>query len=176
MFAFLLLPTYTVLFAGEEWLSTNFSVRAVISPSYYRGFVVWAFLTMGYFYILLIRLALRVPCTPLRRGVFLLTLAACVSLCYGVFIPYLPRDIPRWAALHVALAAGSCVLLLAAILLLLLYWREWGMLRVWLVMNGAYGILFLWGGMVTSALEVVFVLSAELLLREMWVRKNKHDL
>jgi len=125
---------------------------------------------MGYFYVLLIRLALRVPWAPLRRAVSLLTLSACLSLCYAVFIPYLPEDIPRWAALHVVLAAGSCVLLLAAMLLLLLYWRNRGLLRVWLAMNGCYGILFLWGGMVTSALEVVFILSAALLLREMWLQ------
>ena len=126
---------------------------------------------MGYFYILLIRLALRVPCTPLRRGVFLLTLAACISLCYGVFIPYLPREIPRWAQLHVVLAAGSCVLLLAAILLLLLYWQYWDLFRIWLAMNGGYGVLFLWSGMVTTALEVFFTISAALLLRSIYLRR-----
>jgi len=131
---------------------------------------------MGYFYVLLVRLALRVPCAPLRRGVFLLTLAACVSLCYAVFIPYLPDMIPRWAVLHVVLAAGSCVLLLAAMLLLLLYWREWSLLRVWMAMNGGYGVLFLWGGMVTSALEVFFVISAALLLRSLWIKRIKNNL
>ena len=138
---------------------------------FYRGFVIWAVLTMGYFYVLLTRLALTVPCAALRRAVFLLTLSACLSLSYSVFIPYLPQEIPRWAALHVVLAAGSCVLLLAALLLLLLYWRYWGLLRVWLMLNGCYGLLFLWGGMVTSALEVFFVISAELLLRTVWLKR-----
>lgn len=130
---------------------------------------------MGYFYVLLVRLALRVPCTPLRRAVFLLTLCACLSLCYSVFIPYLPEEIPGWARLHVGLAAGSCVLLLAAMLLLLVYWRERGLLWVWLGMNVCYGILFLMGNMVTSALEVFFALSAALLLRSLWLRRTEPD-
>lgn len=163
------------MFAGSRaWFSTNFSVLAVASPESYRGFLIWAVLTMGYFYVLLIRLALAVSCAPLRRTVFLLTLSACLSLSYSVFIPYLPQELPRWAALHVFLAAGSCVLLLAALLLLLVYWRYQGLLRVWLAINGCYGVLFLWGGMVTSALEVFFVLSAELLLRNLWLKRNRN--
>ena len=164
------MPTYTVLFAGRGgWFSTNFSVRAVLSPEIYRTFLIWAVLTMGYFYVLLIRLAMAVPRTALRRTVMLLTLAACLSLSYAVLIPYLPDHIPGWARLHVALAAGSCVLVLLAMLLLLLYRRLWGLVRIWLALNGCYGLLFLWGGMVTSALEVCFTVSAALLLRKMWV-------
>lgn len=171
MCTFGLLPTYTLIFAGRgAWFSTNFSVRAVLSPGFYRLFVLWAFLAMGYFYVLLVRLALRVPRTGVRRAVFLLTLTACVSLGYSVFIPYLPTDIPGWAKLHVFLAAGSCVLLLAALLLLLMYWREHRLLRVWLALNGCYGVLFALGGMVTTALEVFFILSAALLVRSLWLR------
>jgi len=125
---------------------------------------------MGYFYVLLIRLAMKVPRTALRRAVMLLTLAACLSLSYAVLIPYLPDDIPGWASLHVALAAGSCVLVLLAILLLLLYWRLWGLFRLWLALNGCYGLLLLWGGMVTSALEVCFTVSAALFLRSLWIK------
>ena len=123
----------------------------------------------AYFYVMLTRLALRVPHPWVRRSVFALSLAACVSLGYSVLIPYLPDQIPLWAKLHVFLAAGSCVLLLAALLILLVYWKNWRLLKVWLALNLCYGMLFLLGGMVTSALEVFFTLSAALLIRSFWL-------
>ena len=126
---------------------------------------------MGYFYVLLTRLALSVPFAPLRRAVYLLILTACVSLSCSVLIPYLPREIPDWAALHTFLAAASCVLLAVTLLLLLLYRRERGLLWGWLIMVAGCGVLFLRGGMVTSALEVFFTLSAALLTRALWIRQ-----
>ena len=134
-----------------------------MSPELYRRFVLWALLSMGYFYPSLIRPAWQVPCVPLRRTVFLLTFAACLSLCYSVFIPYLPHEIPGWARLHVILAAGSAVLLMAALLLLLLYRRARGLLWAWLALSIFCGLLLLRCGMVTTALEVCFTLSAALL-------------
>ncbi len=158
----------------EDWFSSNFSVLAVVSPGAYRKFVFWGVLSVGYFYVLLTRLALRVPCPWVRRSVFALALTACVSLGYAMLIPYLPDQIPDWAKLHVLLAAGSCVVLLAALLILLVYWRNGRLLKLWLALNLCYGILFLLGGMVTSTLEVFFTLSAALLTRSLWV--SIHDL
>lgn len=142
----------------------------MVSPEYYRKFVFWGLCSMGYFYVLLTRLALRVPRPWVRRSVFVLALTACVSLGYAMFIPYLPDQIPNWAKLHVFLAAGSCVVLLAALLILLAHWRNRRLLKLWLGLNLCYGVLFLLGGMVTSALEVFFTLSAALLTRSLWVR------
>lgn len=141
----------------------------MVSPEDYRKFVFWAVLAMGYFYVLLTRLALRVPHPRVRRSVFVLALTACVSLGYAMFIPYLPDQIPNWAKLHVFLAAGSCVVLLVALLILLVYWRNGPLLKLWLGLNLCYGVLFLLGGMVTSALEVFFTLSAAFLTRSLWV-------
>ena len=141
----------------------------MVSPEDYRKFVFWAVLSMGYFYVLLTRLALRVPHLWVRRSVFVLALTACVSLGYAMFIPYLPDQIPDWAKLHVFLAAGSCEVLLAALLILLVYWRNGPLLKFWLGLNLCYGVLFLLGGMVTSALEVFFTLSAAFLTRSLWV-------
>ena len=45
LFACLLIPAYTLLFAGSvEWFSTNFSVLAVTGPDHYRGFIYWGIL------------------------------------------------------------------------------------------------------------------------------------
>ena len=61
------------------------------------------------------------------------------------------------------------MVLLAALLILLVYWRNGPLLKFWLGLNLCYGVLFLLGGMVTSALEVFFTLSAAFLTRSLWV-------
>ena len=82
------------------------------------------------------------------------------------------------SALHVLLAAGSSVLLMLALLcvILSLYRRDrarWrgGLLGWWLITGGC-GLLFLIPRMVTTALEVFFTISAALLTRWLWLRRN----
>ena len=110
----------------------------------------------------------------LRRGVYALSMAACVLLGYAAFIPYLPEELPGWAALHVAAAAGACVCVMAALLLLLVWAREWALLKCWVFIVLTSGALFLLGGRVTSALEVFFCLAAGGLLRNLW-RNTRND-
>lgn len=131
----------------------------------------WAVLAGGYFFVLLTRLTLTIPVRRLRWLLHVLILTACVSLGYAVLIPYLPEDIPRWASLHVALAAGSSVLLMAALLALLLSLRYWSLLWVWGCVTAVCAILFMTAGMVTTALEVFFTISAALLTRSIWLRR-----
>ena len=51
-------------------------------------------------------------------------MCAVLSLAYAVAIPYLPAYFPKYAALHVLLAAGACVLLMLALLTVLLALRR----------------------------------------------------
>ena len=165
-----------MLFAGgRNWFGSNFSLRAVLTLSHYRLFVVWAFLAGGYFYVLLTALTLTVPLRWLRGLLHLLSMASCVMLGYAVFIPYLPDAIPRWAALHVALAAGSCVVVMLALLLLLVYFRRWRLLAVWAGIAAVSALLLAIGGRVTSALEVFFCLSAARLLYRLWATQTSPE-
>ena len=174
LFACFLLPAYTLLFAGgREWLSTNFSVRAVLGEDYYRGFLLWGLLAGGYFFVMTTRLALTLGGVWSRLFVHILTLTACLSLAYSVAIPYLPKYLPRWASLHVALASGACVLFMASLLVLLVSWRKRADCRPfwlgwWGIVAGS-GLLFALGGMVTTALEVFFTISAALFVRKLWL-------
>ena len=174
LWACFLLPVYTLLFAGSrEWLGTNFSVRAVLGEDYYRGFLLWGLLAGGYFFVMTTRLALALRGVWMRLFVHMLTLTACLSLAYSVAIPYLPKYLPRWADLHVALASGSCVLFMAALLALLVSWRRRAGCRLfwlgwWAIVLGS-GLLFALGGMVTTALEVFFTISAALFVRKLWL-------
>lgn len=176
LFACLLIPAYTLLFAGSvEWLGTNFSVIAVTGKDHYWGFVYWGALAGGYFAVMLTKLALILPRLWQRSAVCLLALLACLALGYALAIPYLPDDFPGFASLHVVLAAGACVLLMLALLLVLLsLYRDspenYRLLLVrWGLIVGGSGLLFLLAGMVSSALEVFFTITAALLTRRIWL-------
>ena len=176
LFACFLIPAYTLLFAGSvEWLGTNFSVIAVTGKDHYWGFVYWGALAGGYFAVMLTKLALILPRLWQRSAVCLLALLACLALGYALAIPYLPDDFPGFASLHVVLAAGACVLLMLALLLVLLsLYRDspenYRLLLVrWGLIVGGSGPLFLLAGMVSSALEVFFTITAALLTRRIWL-------
>ena len=176
LFACFLIPAYTLLFAGSvEWLGTNFSVIAVTGKDHYWGFVYWGALAGGYFAVMLTKLALILPRLWQRSAVCLLALLACLALGYALAIPYLPDDFPGFASLHVVLAAGACVLQMLALLLVLLsLYRDspenYRLLLVrWGLIVGGSGLLFLLAGMVSSALEVFFTITAALLTRRIWL-------
>lgn len=174
--ACLLIPAYTLLFAGSvRWFGTNFSVIAVTGPDHYRGFVYWGILAGSYFFVMLSRLAFMLPRRGTRVLVRLLTVCAVLSLAYAVAIPYLPAYFPKYAALHVLLAAGACVLLMLALLVILLALRRtdpsrWKRpLRAWGLIVAGSAVLFLIPMMVSTALEVFFTISASLLIRRIWL-------
>ena len=161
----------------------QFSVIAVTGEDHYWGFVYWGVLAGGYFAVMLTKLALILPRLWQRIAVCLLTLLACLALGYALAIPYLPDDFPGFASLHVVLAAGACVLLMLALLLVLLLLYRRGperyrpLLVRWGLIAGGSGLLFLLAGMVSSALEVFFTITAALLTRRLWLtageeRKN----
>jgi len=175
-FACFLIPAYTLLFAGSmQWFSTNFSVIAVTGSDHYRGFLYWGILAGGYFFVMLNKLALALPYFWARLSLRLLTLAACLSLVYALAIPYLPAYFPKYAALHVLLAALACVLVMAALLLSLLALRRQDperyrpLLLAWGLIVAGCAVIFLIGGMVTSALEVFFTIAAVSLVRRLWL-------
>ena len=146
----------------------------MLSLRHYKSFVVWAVLAGGGYYVPLTALALRVERPWLRRSLHAAAMAACVMLGYSVFIPYLPEEIPRWATLHVVLAAGACVVVMGALLALLVCFRAWKLLALWGGIVIVSGILLAVGGRVTSALEVFFCLSVGELLRNLW-RITRND-
>ena len=175
-FACFLIPAYTLLFAGSvRWFGTNFSVIAVTGPDHYRGFIYWGILAGGYFFVMLSKLAFTLPVRWMRTLSRLLALCAVLSLAYALAIPYLPAYFPKYAALHVVLAAGACVLLMVNLQFIILVHRRrdparWaGAMRFcWFMVFGC-GVLFLIPMMVSTALEVFFTISAALLTRRAWL-------
>ncbi|NBI09330.1 hypothetical protein D1641_04755 [Colidextribacter sp. OB.20] len=175
-FACFLIPAYTLLFAGSTtWFGTNFSVIAVTGADHYRGFVYWGILSGSYFFVMLSRLAFTLPARWQRGLTRLLAVCAGLSLAYAVAIPYLPAYFPKYAALHVALAAGACVLLMVNLQFIILVHRRrdrarWaGPMRFCGFIVIGCAVLFLIPMMVSTALEVFFTISAALLARRIWL-------
>ncbi len=169
-----LLPAYTLLFAGPaKWFQTNFSVLAVSSPKYYWAFLIWGGITAVYFSVILVRLTRGL--SPARRwSVLVLMGGALVSLSLGVPLPYLPERFPRMSNIHIFLCFTTGVWLMSVLLMIILdqYRRNriryMSILHGWWYIIGGSGILFCLSGMVSSAMEIYFVLSAALLCRRLY--------
>lgn len=100
-------------------------------------------------------------------GGFLLLLSA-------VVLPYTPDELPKIADLHVICAfTASCLLVLSLFLLLLQKaWQDrqryWDCMK-WLGVTVLLSlVLFAMVGIISSALEIFFVLSTTLLARRLW--------
>lgn len=174
-----LLPAYTLLFAGSvEWFGTNFSVIAVTGPEHYRGFFLWGLLASCYYLLVLGGISSTLPFLWQQLLLCALTLLGCTSLGWALAVPYLPEDFPRYADLHVLLAFLACVLLMTAILAALLCCRRDDPLgcrplfRDWWGIIGVSGLLFLWAGIISTALEVFFTLSTLRLTRRLWILRQ----
>lgn len=180
-FACFLIPVYTLIFAGTvQWFGTNFSVLAVTGPKHYRGFLLWGLMAGSYFLVMLYWLSgtcVHYWQRTLTRG---LTVTACGSLISAIMVPYLPAYFPRYAKLHIVLAFAACVLLMVAILCLLLWWEKESrgyykrQMTIWKLIVAGSGLIFLMGGMVTTALEVFFTITTTLLVRKLWLVRVVH--
>ena len=169
-----LLPAYTLLFAGTEgWMHTNFSVLAVGGAAYYRAFLVWGVVTTVYFSVLLARLTTVFPVGS-RWKVKMLMGAALISLLLGIPLPYLPDIFPQLSKIHILLCFSAGIWLMAALLAVILGQcrkdpvRGRVLLCCWWCITAGSGVLFCLAGMVSSALEIYFVLSAALLCRKLY--------
>ena len=149
LFACFLIPLYTLLFTHDtRWFTTNFSVIAAARDQRH-GFFLWGMLV----------------------GVYLLCVLLPLS---AVVLPYTPDELPKIADLHVICAfTASCLLVLSLFLLLLQKARQdrqryWDCMK-WLGVTVLLSlVLFAMVGIISSALEIFFVLSTTLLARRLW--------
>ena len=172
----LLLSAYTVLFAGSvEWFGTNFSVLAVTGADHYRGFFIWGLLAACYYLLVLGGISRTLSSPRAQLLICIFCLMGCGTLGASLAIPYLPENFPRYADLHVVLAFSACVFLMAALLTAILscggtYRR---LLGIWWSIIGISTLLFVWVGIVSTALEVFFTLSTVWLTHRLFLlRRN----
>ena len=163
--AYLLIPLYTLLFVyGTDWFSTNLSVIGSW-PEMRDGFVFLGLLLLAYYCGALRRLLRYLPRRRLETG---MAGMAAFGLFLAVATPYLPKTVPLQARLHVVSAFASAVLLLAV--LYRVVWRLSGrsgaarrglrLYRIGLILVTAGCALLFWlAGIISSAMEVFFILS-----------------
>lgn len=104
LFAFLIIPGYTLLYVKNFNLFTvNFSVIGNLLGKK-RAFVIWGFLTGIYFYFVLSSVSKNLR---LSKRVRYLVHTALMLLFLAVFTPYLPQEFPFKAFLHIVFAMAA---------------------------------------------------------------------
>lgn len=168
LFAFLIIPGYTLLYVKNFNLFTvNFSVIGNLLGKK-RAFVIWGFLMGIYFYFVLSSVSKNLR---LSKRVRYLVHTALMLLFLAVFTPYLPQEFPFKAFLHIvfAMAASLCLIvyLFFASRRLLEVNRTAGECALWGLLGifSISAILLVSVGIVSSALEIFFTFSAVFLSR-----------
>lgn len=144
LFACFLIPLYTLLFTHDtRWFTTNFSVIAAARDQRH-GFFLWGMLVGVYLLCVLLPVMAALPRPLWPRlcllGGFLLLLSAVVLSLFLLLLQKARQDRQRY---------WDCMKWLGVTVLLSL-------------------VLFAMVGIISSALEIFFVLSTTLLARRLW--------
>jgi hypothetical protein len=171
--AYFIIPIYTILFAwGTDWFSLNFSVLGNIS-SRKNLFLLWGIIIGTYFYYILKRI---ISGLPRNRKETVMSFTALLLLVLAVITPYLPDSQPLHAVFHVILSFLASLSLL--ICLYMIVWKLYCMnqevyrpyLHCLLVITVLSAFLFFLTGIVSTVLEIFFILSCTVLLQRLYRR------
>lgn len=169
--AYIIIPIYTLLFAwGTDWFTTNFSV---LGNLYGRKniFLLWGIIVGTYFYCVLKRVICNLPRNEKEKA---FSIAALFFLTFGVLTPYLPDAQPFQSVLHVVLSFMASFSLLICLYMVIwkLYCMNQAEYRPYLIcMMGITmisAVLLLISGIVSTALEIFFILSCSALLQKLY--------
>ena len=168
--AYWLIPGFTIYFVqGSNWFTTNFSVLGS-GLAKQNAFAFWGLLVGIYFFIILEIISKYLVLSP--KETFFIPLALLLLTC-AITTPYLPGQFPFKSFLHVIFAFLSAVCL--AFFLILVVWKlhrarpgQFWPYSLWLALIIFFGlILLIAAGIVSSALEIFFTLSATLFCRRL---------
>jgi len=171
--AYFIIPIYTILFAwGTDWFSLNFSVLGNLS-SRKNLFLLWGIIIGTYFYYILKRI---ISGLPRNRKETVMSITALLLLVLAVITPYLPDSQPLHAVFHVILSFLASISLL--ICLYMIVWKLYCMnqevyrpyLHCLLVVTVLSAFLFFLTGIVSTVLEIFFILSCTYLLQRLYRR------
>ena len=168
--AYWLIPGFTIYFVqGSNWFTTNFSVLGS-GLAKQNAFAFWGLLVGIYFFIILEIISKYLVLSP--KETFFIPLALLLLTC-AITTPYLPGQFPFKSFLHVIFAFLSAVCL--AFFLILVVWKlhrarpgQFWPYSLGLALIIFFGlILLIAAGIVSSALEIFFTLSATLFCRRL---------
>lgn len=176
---YILIPVYTIFFVQDSnWFTTNFSVIGS-SLEKQEEFVLWGLVVGIYFYWHLRKIIREM--TPAPRGMWLIPLSFTL-LTFAITTPYLPKQFPLKAFLHVIFAFTAAVCLILCIFLVLwkltqndpqqyrpYLWNLYGIITI-------SALLLILAGIVSSALEIFYTISTTILVRRMYIStKSEHS-
>ncbi len=171
--AYFIIPIYTILFAwGTDWFTLNFSVLGNLS-SRKNLFLLWGIIIGTYFYYILKRI---ISGLPRNRKETVMSITALLLLVLAVITPYLPDSQPLHAVFHVILSFLASISLL--ICLYMIVWKLYCMnqevykpyLHCLMVITVLSAFLFFLTGIVSTVLEIFFILSCTFLLQRLYRR------
>ncbi|HBE85682.1 MAG TPA: hypothetical protein DDW53_10050 [Lachnoclostridium sp.] len=171
--AYFIIPIYTILFAwGTNWFTLNFSVLGNLS-SRKNLFLLWGIIIGTYFYYILKRI---ISGLPRNRKETVMSITALLLLVLAVITPYLPDSQPLHAVFHVILSFLASISLLICLYMIVwklycmnqeVYRHYWHCLLVITVLSA---FLFFLTGIVSTVLEIFFILSCTYLLQRLYRR------
>ncbi len=171
--AYIIIPVYTILFAwGTNWFTLNFSILGSLADRK-NLFLLWGIIVGAYYYYVLKRI---IRTLPRNKKEMVFTTLALLLLGLAVTIPYMPDSQPFHAFLHVFLSFAASISLMIS--LYLVTWKlncmNQSVYRPYfmslMVITVVSVILFFLTGIVSSALEIFFVLSSTFLLHKLYLR------
>ena len=180
--AYAVIPVYTLMFvSGTNWFTSNLSVIGSW-PGRRTAFFFLGILIGLYYLVVLKRLLSRIPRHSLETGILN---TAFLLLLLAVLTPYLPDSVPLQAFLHVAFAFTASVLL--AVCLCLILWRLSALsfslrraLRPYrqamAVILGVSMVLLFMVGIVSSSLEIFFIIATTILVQRLYSQYGKASL
>lgn len=171
--AYFIIPIYTLLFAWKtDWFTMNFSVLGNLS-SRKNMFLLWGIIVGFYFYYVLKNIIKGLPRNKKEKAV---SKTALFFLCLAVLTPYLPDAHPFPAVLHVIFSFLASIFLIICLYMIIwkLYCMNQEVYRNFLVclnvITSMSFLLFTLAGIVSTALEVFFVLSSTILLQRLYLK------
>ena len=171
--AYFIIPIYTLLFAWKtDWFTMNFSVLGNLS-SRKNLFLLWGIIVGVYFYYVLKRIIKGLPRNKKEKAV---SGTALFFLSLAVLTPYLPDAHPFPAVLHVIFSFMASIFLIICLYMVIwkLYCMNQAAYRNFLiclnVITALSYLLFSLAGIVSTALEVFFVLSSTFLLQKLYLK------
>ena len=172
--AYVVIPIYTILFvSGTNWLTSNLSVIGNW-PGRQIAFFCLGLIIGLYYHCILVRLLSNLAH---HRAESILLHTALILLIAAVSTPYLPSQVPLQSFLHVAFAFVSSILVLICLYLTLwklsaLSQRARVRMRRYrlglIVITAISGVLLFIAGIVSSALEIFFIISTTILLQRLY--------
>ncbi len=172
--AYVVIPIYTILFVSDtNWLTSNLSVIGNW-PGRQIAFFCLGLIIGLYYHCILVRLLSNLA---RHRAESILLHTALILLIAAISTPYLPSQVPFQSFLHVAFAFVSSILVLICLYLTL--WKLSALsqrvrvrmrrYRLWLIaITAISGLLLFIAGIVSSALEIFFIISTTILLQRLY--------